>query len=448
MDEYSQLKMGCDKINRYKNFNYEGNKMNSIISSVKGTRDFYPEDMAIRTWLYQMVKEVSEVFGYSEYEGPFIEKIDLYAAKSGEELVKEQAFVFEDRGGDLISLRPELTPTLARMIAQRQKQLVFPQRWWSFGPFWRYERPQKGRTREFFQWNIDLLGTDTAVSDAELITVCAYFFNKVGLSPDEVKIFVNSRKLMDQILEELSISPDLKQDIFRLIDRKEKLSPSAWKDYADNLGLSEQQFEGLKSVLNDKELWKRSEDLVTVFETLKTIGFGDYVVYDPQIIRGLDYYTGIVFEAKDVDKEGRSILGGGHYGNLVGDVGGDPLPGVGFAMGDVMARIILEKYGCLPDFASTSADVLVTVFDEALFNDSLKIASELRNAGIKTICFTEVTKFQKQLKYASRIGVPYLIIIGPDEKQAEEVTFKDLNNRTQENLKRSEMVRIIKEKLA
>jgi histidyl-tRNA synthetase len=279
------------------------------------------------------------------------------------------------------------------------------------------------------------LGTDSAIGDAELIMVCAYFFKKVGLSSDQVKIFVNSRKLMDQVLEDLSISPDLKQDIFRLIDRKEKLSPSAWKDYADNLGLSEQQFEGLKRVLGDKELWKRSEDLVTVFQTLESIGFGDYMVYDPQIIRGLDYYTGIVFEAKDIDKEGRSILGGGHYGNLVGDVGGDPLPGVGFAMGDVMARIIIEKYGCLPEFAATIAD-------------SLKIAAELRAAGIKTICITEVIKFQKQLKYASRIGVPYLIIMGPDEKQSGEVTLKDLTNRTQENLPRSEMVRIIKEKLA
>ncbi len=422
--------------------------MNSIISSVKGTRDFYPEDMAVRTWLYQMVKQVSEVFGYLEYEGPFIEKIDLYAAKSGEELVKEQAFVFEDRSGDLISLRPELTPTLARMIAQRQKQLVFPQRWWSFGPFWRYERPQKGRTREFFQWNIDLVGSDSAVSDAELIAVCAYFFNKVGLSADQVKIFVNSRKLMDQVLEDLSIAPDRKQDIFRLIDRREKLSPQAWKEYGNNLGLSDAQFEGLKKVLANKELWQRSEDLVTVFQTLESMGFGDYVVYDPQIIRGLDYYTGIVFEAKDIDKEGRSILGGGHYGNLVGDVGGDPLPGVGFAMGDVMARLIIEKYGCLPEFATSNADVLVTVFDETLFQDSLKVAAELRTAGIKTICMTEATKIQKQLKYASRVGVPYLIIVGPEEKQAGEVTFKDLNNRSQENLKRSEMIQVIKEKLA
>ena len=150
--------------------------MKNIVQSVKGTRDFYPEQMAVRTWLYQMIRQVSERFGYQEYEGPFIEKIDLYAAKSGEELVNKQSFVFKDRGGDPITLRPELTPTLARMVAQKQNELAFPLRWWSFGPFWRYERPQKGRTREFFQWNIDMIGANTPEADAELLAVCAEFF--------------------------------------------------------------------------------------------------------------------------------------------------------------------------------------------------------------------------------------------------------------------------------
>ena len=150
--------------------------MKSIIKPVKGTRDYYPEVMALRSWLYDAAKKVSNSFGYQEYEGPLIESIELYAAKSGEELVKEQSFVFEDRGGNLIALRPELTPTLARMVAQRQNQLIYPLRWWSFGPFWRYERPQKGRTREFFQWNIDLIGPDTSAADAELVAIVAAFF--------------------------------------------------------------------------------------------------------------------------------------------------------------------------------------------------------------------------------------------------------------------------------
>lgn len=410
--------------------------MNSIVSSVKGTRDFYPEDMAFRTWLYQKIREVSALFGYIEYDGPFLEKIDLYAAKSGEELVKEQAFVFQDRGGDYISLRPELTPSLARMIAQRQKQLVFPQRWWSFGPFWRYERPQKGRTREFFQWNIDLLGTDSIESDAELVAICATFFKLVGLRSDQVKIFVNSRQLMDQLLVELKIPKEKKQDVFRLIDRRDKLSTSDWDKYAFELGLSQEQLNGLKEILQDEDIWKKSEQMTNLFKCLEAFDVMEYIEYDPQIIRGLDYYTGMVFEARDIDKEGRAILGGGHYGNLVADVGGDPLPGVGFAMGDVMARLILEKYECVPTFPESSAQVLVTVFNEELQAESIRLSSELRAAGITTICLTEISKLPKQFKYADRIGVPLVVVLGPDEFAKGEVSIKNLLTRAQSNVKR------------
>ncbi|MBW6471551.1 MAG: histidine--tRNA ligase [Anaerolineaceae bacterium] len=422
--------------------------MTQIISSVKGTRDFYPEDMAIRNWIYGKMREVSQLFGYVEYDGPFLERIDLYAAKSGEELVKEQAFVFPDRGGDLITLRPELTPSLARMIAQKQKQLVFPQRWWSFGPFWRYERPQKGRTREFFQWNVDMLGSDAPESDAELIAICATFFKKAGLSPDQVKIFLNSRELMDLVLKKLGIQPDLKMAVFRLIDRKDKLSFQQWQEFALSLGLTQNQFEGLKVTLNDKNLWKESEDLALIMAILERMDLGDYVTFDPQIIRGLDYYTGVVFEARDMDKEGRAILGGGHYGNLVGDVGGELLPGVGFAMGDVMLRLVLEKYHCIPEFVNTSAKVLVTVFEETLYPDSLEIANILRNAEIPTILVNENQKLQKQFKYADRIGVPIVLILGPEEKNNKQVTVKNLKTRHQENVLIENLVTHIKDQLA
>src|SRR5215510_1082538 len=157
--------------------------MKKVVQSVKGTRDFYPAQMATRVWLYNRMREVSESFGYQEYEAPILESLELYAARSGDELVKEQAYVFTDRGGSEIALRPELTLSLARMIAQRQGELTFPVRWWSFGPFWRYEQPQKGRTREFFQWNVDMLGVNSPEADAEMIAVAATFFQRVGLSP-------------------------------------------------------------------------------------------------------------------------------------------------------------------------------------------------------------------------------------------------------------------------
>src|SRR4030066_2128459 len=193
--------------------------MKGIIQPLKGTRDFYPEEMARRTWLYNKIRQVSESFGYQEYEGPFLESIELYAAKAGEELVKEQSFVFPDRGGDLITLRPELSPSLARMIAQRQRQLVYPLRWWSFGPFWRYERPQKGRTREFFQWNADLIGVDIPEADAEMLALIAAFFQKVGLTPVDVVILVNNRQLLDTQLIAAGIPPENNPVVSCSIDR-------------------------------------------------------------------------------------------------------------------------------------------------------------------------------------------------------------------------------------
>ena len=423
--------------------------MKSKIQTVKGTRDFYPEEMAIRSWLYKTIQKVSESFGYQEYDGPFLERIDLYAAKSGEELVKEQSFVFQDRGGDDIALRPELTPTLARMIAQKQNALTFPLRWWSFGPFWRYERPQKGRTREFFQWNIDLIGAETPEADAELVGVCAKFFETVGLGPSQVHILVNDRELIDRLLAELNISQDMKRDVFRLIDRREKMSAADWEVYAlEYLGLTRDQFNGIQNILKNDELWKQSPNLVRFFAALEAMGVQDYVRFDAQIIRGLDYYTGIVFEAKDRDKEGRSILGGGHYGNLVGDVGGAPLPGVGFAMGDVMAVLVLEKYGCLPEMAISPAPVMVTIFDEERLPGALRLAAELRSGGLNVFTYPDPIKLQKQFKYADRMGAKLVVIVGPDEEAKQLVTIKDLKNRTQETVSRETAVAKLREMLA
>lgn len=423
--------------------------MEKIITSLKGTRDFYPEDMAVRTWLYANLREVSESFGYQEYDGPFLEKIDLYAAKSGEELVKEQAFVFPDRGGDLITLRPELTPSLARMVAQRQKQFTYPLRWWSFGPFWRYERPQKGRTREFFQWNIDLIGANSPEGDAELIAICAAFFKSVGLSPNQVGIYVNDRRLMESQLLKIGIdSNELRKTVFKLIDRRDKMLPAEWDGFVIESGLTLTLLNSLKSMLANRDLWQESPELTRVFAALETLGAAPYVRFDPQIIRGLDYYTATVFEARDLDREGRAILGGGHYDNLVEDVGGDPLPAVGFAMGDVMIRLVLEKYGCLPEFKPSPADILVTVFEPSLLGHSLKISADLRTAGFKVVCFNEEAKLPRQLKYADKMSIRFVVIVGPDEFASGQATVKDLVSRQQATVAVGKILDAIREWLA
>ena len=413
--------------------------MKTTVQTVKGTRDFYPELMQIRNWLYKNISYISQLFGYQEYEGPFLERIDLYAAKSGEELVKEQAFVFSDRGGDLITLRPELTPSLARMVAQKQKQYVYPLRWWSYGPFWRYEKPQRGRTREFFQWNIDLIGENSPEADAEIVTICAAFFEKIGLTENEARIHINDRKLMEDKLAELGILKENVHAVFQLIDRRDKMSSDEWKAHGLEIGMTDSQVEKLINILNNPELWKDSENLSRIFNVLDTFGYSRYINYDANIIRGLDYYTGTVFEARDHGEKGRALLGGGHYDNLVSDVGGDPLPGVGFAMGDVMMAHVLEKYNKIPEVVSSPAQVLVTVFDESLYQKSSELASQLRKQGIRVVNYTKPAKIPKQLKYADRLGIRYVVIVGPDEDQNNLATIKDMEEGQQYTISQSEL---------
>lgn len=417
--------------------------MKATIQSVKGTRDFYPADMARRNWLYSALKGVSQSFGYQEYDGPFLERIDLYAAKSGEELVKEQSFVLQDRGGEWLTLRPELTPSLARMVAAQQNELAFPLRWWSFGPFWRYERPQKGRTREFFQWNIDLIGASSPEADAEMIAICASLFRKLGLQPSQTRLMVNDRRLMDSELNALGLTAETRKTVFRVLDRRDKLAPEAWDAYALESGFTPAQLAGVKAMMADRELWRKSPELKRVFAALEAMGVSEYVSYSPEIIRGLDYYTGTVFEAFDQDG-GRAILGGGRYDNLVGDVGGEPLSGVGFAMGDVVVTLMLEKYGLIPSLRVSPADVLVTVFDESRLAASMALAADLRRAGLNVVCYPEAGKLPKQLKLADRLELGIAVIQGPDEEATGMVTIKNLRERTQQMVARAEAAEIIK----
>lgn len=414
--------------------------MKNIINPVKGTRDFYPQDKSVNSWLYQNIREVSESFGYQEFDGPFLESIDLYAAKSGEELVKEQSFVFPDKSGNLIALRPELTPSLARMIAQQQQQLYYPLRWWSFGPFWRYESPQKGRGREFFQWNADLIGVDSPEADAEMAALMAEFFKKIGLSSTQVKVFVNNRRLIEGELLKLDISPDKQGKVFRLIDRKDKLSDKEWGAYALKIGLETKQFDGIKKLLSSEDMWKESTELVQFFSAVDALGVNDYVEYSPRIIRGLDYYTGTVFEALAISTDvRRSISGGGRYDNLLADVGGDSLPGVGFAMGDMVVNVILEELGLLPENRSSSpAKVMVTVFDTESQMASYQLGAELRQTGLNIYSYPTPDKLGKQFRHADRIGAKIAVILGPDEIANQQVAIKDLITREQVTVSRSE----------
>lgn len=420
--------------------------MKNKIQAVKGARDFYPEQMLLRNWLYANMRSAAQAFGYQEYDGPFLETLELYAAKSGDELVKEQSFVFNDRGGEKVALRPELTPSLARMVAARQRQLPRPIRWWSFGPFWRYERPQKGRSREFFQWNVDLLGVESPAADAELAAVAVTFFQMVGLTASEIKLQFNDRRLMDEQLATLGLAAN-KTAVFRLIDRRGKLGATAWEQYAGEVGVTPEQLNGLKALLANADLWRQSEGCQAFVEAGQALGIGPFLEFDPTVIRGLDYYTGIVLEARDRESEFRAILGGGRYDDLVGDVGGDRLPGMGFAMGDVVIGLVAQKYQKVPPLRPSPTQVLVAQFDQISPAEALRLAAQLRAGGLRVEWYPETAKLDRQLKYADVNGIRFAALLGPDELAQGRVTIKDLAARTQTTYARAAVVDALRQGL-
>ena len=415
------------------------------IQSVRGTRDFYPEDMSTRQWLYRQIRNVSEAFGYQEYDGPFLERLELYAAKLGEELVKEQSYVFPDRGGEMISLRPELTASLARMVAQLGRGAPLPLRWWSFGPFWRYERTQKGRSREFFQWNIDLIGVDSAEADAELVAIACALFKQSGLSPDQIRIKVNNRRLAERQLREIGITEDAQPTAYHLVDRIEKMKPGEWDSYALSKGFNQSQVSSFKKVLSNQRAWENSQELSDFFTAADSLNIREYLDFDPTVIRGLDYYTGTVYEARDTAGNFRSILGGGRYDNLVSAVGGEPIPGTGFAMGDVVYNLVLESLDLTPELRSNPAQIFVPTFDQSILGETMRLASDLREAGFRVEWYPHPAKLAKQFKYSDRQGIPISVILGPEEVDNQTVTVKQMQSGDQETLQQGELIERLKE---
>lgn len=422
----------------------------SIIQSVKGTRDFYPEDFAFRNWLYGKVKKISEKYGYQEYDGPEIEYLELYAGKTSEEIIKEQVFSLKDRDGRLLALRPELTPTFARMVAQKAQELVKPIRWFMFGRAWRYEQPQKGRGREFFQWEINILGPERPEADAEILAIAAEYFKEVGLTPEEVTICVNDRSYFESVVDQAGIAKLLYLPLLRIIDKIEKTSEEEFTNaLVNDLKLTGEQIRIITDEYIKNRDYKRSPWLTKVFESLKYYpGALDYIVFDPLIARGLDYYTRTVFEAWD--KTGglkRAIYGGGRFDNLTATIGGERIPGVGMAPGDMPIQALLEQFGKMPELTIKAAKVLVSVFNEELLTKSTDIASLLRANNINTeLYLDENTKLDKQLKYADQKGIPYVVIIGPEEVQKNIVTVKNLKTREQQQISIDELIRLLQTK--
>ncbi len=415
------------------------------IQAPKGTRDFYPSEMAIRNWIADQWQAVSRRSGFSEYDGPIFESLDLYRKKSGDEIVS-QLFHFRDRGDREFAIRPEMTPTLARMVAAKAHTLAKPIKWFSRSRLCRAERPQRGRLREFFQWNIDIVGEEDEIADAECVFVAIDFFRSIGLTPDHVEVKLNSRAIIAALLRKLQVTDDRLAAVYAALDKREKLSPEAFRESLENINLDAGQIESLcriseargpeglsriRELLAGDDVGIRCcESVDRVFAQLNDFGVADYCVYDMGIVRGLAYYTGIVFEAFGKGGLKRAICGGGRYDRLVSDLGGPAMGCVGFATSDVVVQDLLEDMGLLPDLSST-IDYFVIDSQPSLLNAVLDAVSRLRHRGVAADFSYKRQSVNKQFKQAAVRGCRRVLVIEPDSHDTGRVTVKDMVQRTQ-----------------
>jgi histidyl-tRNA synthetase len=402
--------------------------------SYKGTRDFYPEDLRIQDYMFSRMRRAVERFGYLGYNASMIEETDLFRAKSGEEIVNEQTYSFIDRGGRDVTIRPEMTPTLARMVAKKRKELVFPLRWYSIPNLFRYERPQRGRLREFWQLNVDMFGVDSVSADIEIISVAHAVLAEFGATNDDFVVRINDRRITNFFMYEyLGVDDAKAHTLSKLIDRKEKMPEGEFfLRVQDIVGKDAERciaFLNTKdiTVLPDEFLdYETVQDLKKIIDRLAQAGMTN-VVYDPSIMRGLDYYTGVVFEVFDTNDENkRALFGGGRYDDLVGLFGVEKVSGIGFGMGDVPVENFLTTHGLLPDSIPCGVDLALCVFGQEYEHHAQELAQYLRKEGLNVAVDISGRKIVSQIKTADKQGIPYIICIGDDEVQKKEYVLKDL----------------------
>lgn len=408
----------------------------------KGTRDFFPEDMRVRNWLFDTWRDVAKTYGFSEYDAPVLESESLYTRKAGEE-VTQQLYNFKDKGDRQVALRPEMTPSLARMVMSKKNGLPLPLKWFSIPQCWRYERMTRGRRREHYQWNMDIWGIQGIQAEAELLSAMVTFFKKVGLSSEDVGIKVNSRLVITEILGSLGVPEDKFAATCVLIDKLEKVPLEAIRDDLTELGLTEEIVLQLTTILTSKSIdsireslppdSEAASQLESLMELAASYGISDWIEFDASVIRGLAYYTGIVFEAFDRSGNLRAIAGGGRYDKLLETFGGEATPAAGFGFGDAVIMELLKDKGVLPSFEKSGFDAVVFAMSEDLYGGgALRAASLLREAGKSVDVILEPKKTKWVFKHADRIGVRHVILVGGDEwADNEQVSVKDMEGGSQ-----------------
>ncbi|MHC4842718.1 MAG: histidine--tRNA ligase, partial [Planctomycetota bacterium] len=394
---------------------------------VKGTRDFYPQDMAVRNWIIDGWKKVSIRNGFAEYDGPIFEYLKMFQIKSGEE-ISEQLFSLKDRGGRDLAIRPEMTPTLARMVNQQINSLPKPIKWFSVPRLCRAERPQKGRFREFFQWNIDIIGIDDVLADAEAIFTTIDYLKYAGLTERDVKIKISSRKLLSAGLQNIGINKNKLDPLYAILDKYDKMPLNKFEKYlseevADKAILKKiLDFMGIDTLSQVPEILgsnnkidQAMQELAELLDLLEKMGVKEYCDIHPGIVRGLAYYTGVVFEVHALSGELRAIAGGGRFDNLLHDFGGPSIAATGMGMGDCVLEILLRDKALInDDIVREKLDYFVALVDDRFIDKLYEITAKLRSKGYSANFSYKLSGLSKQLKEASTQNAAKCIIIGSE----------------------------------
>jgi histidyl-tRNA synthetase len=415
----------------------------------KGTRDFYPEDQFVQNYIFGIWRKVAESYGYLEYNSSILEETDLYRAKSGEEIINEQTYSFTDRGGRDVTIRPEMTPTVARMVAQKRRELSFPLRWYTIPNLFRYERPQRGRLREHWQFNCDIFGVDSLTADVEIVSLAYDIMKAFGAKEENFEIKINSRKFLNFLADEyLKISPEQKHQVFKLIDRMNKMASAEFE--AAGVEIIKDKFSKLKQVLTTKnpaELPKElseSEgvaDILNILNSLKNKGVAN-AVFDPTVMRGFDYYTGTVFEMYDTNpKNPRALFGGGRYDDLVGIFGVEKVSGIGFGWGDVTTRDFLETYNLLPEYHPPVQ--LYICHLEGFLQQANQLASELRKQGVNVEVDLTERQVSKQVKTADKEKIPFVLVVGEEEVKSGKYKVKNFKESKELEVEKEDIPKLI-----
>ncbi len=421
----------------------------------KGVRDFFPEDQAVQNYIFSTWRKVVESYGYEEYNASILEPAELYRSKTSEEIVNEQTYTFTDRGDREVTLRPEMTPTVARMVAARRRELGFPLRWYSVPNLFRYERPQRGRLREHWQLNVDIFGMENSSAELEVITVASHIMEAFGAQQKDFEVRLGSRAMHHTLFTDcLAISEEERKELTRLIDGKEKMEPRAFEESLQRLlkGSADMLIGVYESTTID-ELVQRLPDCVRdtswigniriLTEGLERSGIKN-VRFSPTLMRGFEYYTGIVFEVFDTNtKNPRSIFGGGRYDNLLELFGGDKVPAVGFGLGDVTMRDFLETHDLLPALASTT-DVMICFEDSSAANDVQELASALRKECLNVAVYEGKKQLGEQRQIAEKKRIPFTLTLETKDG-AVKTTLKELTTGTETVGTLPEIVSVLRE---